>query len=146
MNHGRGALEILSDAAVLGALARAWADSQPGLTRGYEQGGFIVMEPTGKLSVDRWPTGQSDGITVPEHEGCAFRGLPIVATFHTHPNTGANYLQEPGETDKRGVQDDANLKGQMYVGEFVIAQEMVYLVAPDGTVQALDRRSALRIE
>ena len=82
-------------------------------------------------------------ITVPSHAGCAVDGLPIVATFHTHPNTGADFLQEPGETDKRGVRDDADLKGSLYVGEFVIADEMIYLITPSGALRELDARAEL---
>jgi hypothetical protein len=52
-------------------------------------------------------------------------------------------LQEPGETDKRGVRDDADLKSTLYVGEFVIADEMIYLVTPGGGVRELDRRTEL---
>jgi hypothetical protein len=59
----------------------------------------------------------------------------IVASFHTHPNTGADFLQEPSETDKRAVRDDPDLKSAAYVGEFVIAQETIYRITPDGQVR-----------
>ena len=61
----------------------------------------------------------------------------IIATFHTHPNTGSNYLQEPGETDRRAVCDDPDLKGMAYVGEFVISQATIYLIAPSGQVREM---------
>jgi proteasome lid subunit RPN8/RPN11 len=67
----------------------------------------------------------------------------IVATFHTHPNTGSDYLQEPSETDRRAVQDDPDLKGEFYVGEFVIAQETIYLIAPSGQVSEVGDTKAL---
>jgi hypothetical protein len=35
-----------------------------------------------------------------------YDGKDIVASFHTHPNTGSDYLQEPSETDKRGITDE----------------------------------------
>jgi hypothetical protein len=41
-------------------------------------------------------------------------------------------LQEPSETDKRAVRDDPDLKGNDYVGEFVISQAVIYLVSPAG--------------
>ena len=66
--------------------------------------------------------------------------LPI---FHTHPNTGPDFLQEPSETDTRGVRDDADLKGALYIGEFVIADEMIYLITPSGAVREIDRREEL---
>jgi hypothetical protein len=60
-----------------------------------------------------------------------------VATFHTHPNTGNDYLQEPSETNKRAVRDDPNLKGMFYIGEFVISEAKVYLIALDGQVSEI---------
>ena len=59
----------------------------------------------------------------------------IVASFHTHPNTGTDFLQEPSETDKRAVRDDPDLQGGAYVGEFVIARETIYFITPDGQVR-----------
>jgi hypothetical protein len=73
-------------------------------------------------------------------------GNPIVASFHTHPNTGADFLQEPSETDKRAVRDDPDLKGADYVGEFVIAQGTIYLIAPNGQVREVADTQALFAE
>jgi len=67
----------------------------------------------------------------------------IVASFHTHPNTGTDFLQEPSETDKRAVRDDPDLKGAAYVGEFVIARETIYLITPDGQVREVADPHAL---
>jgi hypothetical protein len=136
-------LDILRYEAVRLGIAKAWVESKPGLAGGHEEGGFIVLEGEDKLSLRRWQAGEADRIRVPGHQGCEVNGMPIVATFHTHPNTGPDYLQEPGETDKRGVRDDAELKGSQYVGEFVVANETVYLIAPSGTVRELDSCSEL---
>ncbi|HEY1717259.1 MAG TPA: hypothetical protein VGH42_03075 [Verrucomicrobiae bacterium] len=136
-------LDLLREPEVRETLSEAWKESQPGLTGGHEEGGFIVLDENDKLSVRRWPKGESNLIRVPDHPGCETGGLPIVATFHTHPNTGADFLQEPGETDKRGVRDDVNLKGPLYIGEFVIADEMVYLITPGGAVREIDARAEL---
>jgi hypothetical protein len=76
----------------------------------------------------------SDLIDVPEHPSCMFEELQIVASFHTHPNTGPDYLQAPSQSDKRGVRDDLDLKGADYIGELVISARLIYLVQPDGTV------------
>lgn len=134
---------ILADPAVRGALLAAWVESVPGSLGGHEEGGFVLLESDGSLSVSRWPRGAQDTIRVPAHAGCKFGGLEIVASFHTHPNLGSDYLQEPGETDKRGVRDDADLKGSEYVGELVIANEMIYLVTPAGTVREVGERTNL---
>jgi hypothetical protein len=80
---------------------------------------------------------EQDTIILPLHPNCKIGENDIIATFHTHPNTGSNYLQEPGETDKRAVRDDPDLKGSAYVGEFVISQATIYLVAPSGQVREM---------
>ncbi len=69
-----------------------------------------------------------------------------MASFHTHPNTGAEFLQEPSETDKRAVRDDPDLKGASYIGEFVIAQEAIYLITPNGGVREVVATHALFTE
>jgi hypothetical protein len=73
-------------------------------------------------------------------------GNTIVASFHTHPNTGTDFLQEPSETDKRAVRDDPDLKGGAYIGEFVITQEKIYLVAPSGQVREMTDTQAFFAE
>ena len=143
MNQPPKPLDILHDAVIRAALAEAWNESEPGVTGGHEEGGFIVRGEDGRLTVRRWPKGEGNRIKVPAHAECAVDGRPIVATFHTHPNPGPEFLQEPSETDRRGVRDDADLKGPLYIGEFVIADEMIYLVTPSGAVRELDRRADL---
>ncbi len=136
-------LAILSDPGVRAALAQAWRDSRPGLTGGHEEGGFILRDLAGNLSVLRWPKGEQDVIILPPHPNCKIGGQDIVATFHSHPNTGSDYLQEPGETDRRAVRDDPDLKGQAYVGEFVISQETIYQVEPSGQVNKVGKTSEI---
>ena len=143
MNKSLRPLDILHCGAVRLALAATWLESKPGFAGGHEEGGFIVLDGEGNLSVQGWRSGEGNRIRVPEHRGCVTDGLPIVATFHTHPNIGTDYLQEPGETDKRGVRDDVELKGSSYVGELVIANENIYLITPSGTVRELGGRAEL---
>jgi len=112
----------------------AWEDSQPGPTGGHEEGGFILRDSAGDLSIERWPHGQQNAIVVPPHPNCRTNDRDIAATFHTHPNTGSDYLQEPCETDRRAVRDDPHLKGSFYEGEFVISAQTVYLIARTGQV------------
>ena len=69
--------------------------------------------------------------------------MEIVASFHSHPNTGPDALQEPGETDRRAVRDDPDLKDHEYVGEFVLSEETVYLVTPAGQVREIGNRQAI---
>ena len=100
---------------------------------------FYECFSTEKACIDylwrfRWPKGAQDTIILPPHLNCRMGENDIVATFHTHPNIGGDYLQEPGETDKRAVRDDPDLKGTAYVGEFVISQATIHLIMPDGQV------------
>jgi hypothetical protein len=134
---------MLSEPVVQAGLRAAWEDSQPGASGGHEEGGFIVRESTGRLEVVRWPRGAENTINVPPHMGGKYGGKPIVASFHTHPNTGSDYLQEPSETDILAVQDDPDLGSSAYVGEFVISQEAIYLVHKSGSVSDLGRTSEL---
>lgn len=128
---------ILNDDLVKASLKQAWADSQPGSMIAHEEGGFVLRDSSGVLFVSRWPKGAQNEIRVPPHSGCKVGEDEIVASFHTHPNTGSGYLQEPSETDKRAVRNDPNLKGANYVGEFVISQDTIYLVTPTGQVREL---------
>lgn len=124
----------LNDPTIRAALKQAWEDSRPGFTGGHEEGGFILRDSAGNLSVVRWSKGAQNSIILPPHPNCKIGESDIVATFHTHPNTGRDYLQQPSETDKRAVRDAPDLKGEFYEGEFVISQERIYLIAPNGQV------------
>jgi len=137
---------VLSDTNVRSALQQAWTDSNPGVTGGHEEGGFIVKDDSDNLRVIRWSNGFQDTITVPPHRDCKIDDLEIVASFHTHPNTGSDHLQEPSETDKRAVRDDPDLKGTEYVGEFVISQAIIFLVSPAGQVREMDGTQAVFTE
>jgi len=128
---------ILNDPAVLAALKQAWQDSHPGVAGGQEEGGFILRDASGKLSAVRWPKGAQDTIILSPHLNCKIGENDIVATFHTHPNIGSDYFQEPGQTDKRAVRDDPDLKGTAYVGEFVISQATTYIIMPNGQVREM---------
>ncbi len=134
---------ILDAAIVRAALKQAWEDSQPGVAGGHEEGGFILQDPAGNFSVVRWRQGAQNTIILPPHPNCKIGENDIAATFHTHPNTGSDYLQEPSETDKRAVRDDPDLKGGFYVGEFVISQATIYLIAPDGRVSEVGETPTL---
>lgn len=129
---------ILNSPDVRATLKQAWLDSNPGISGGQEEGGFILQNPDGGLSVVRWPRGKQNEISLLPHPNCKIGEDEIIASFHTHPNTGSDYLQEPSETDKRAVRDDPDLKGESYVGEFVISAETIYLITPAGRVRELN--------
>lgn len=91
----------------------------------------------GRLRIVRWSRGEQNAILLPPHADCRIGEHDIIATFHTHPNTGPDFLQEPSETDRRAVQDDPDLKSADYGGEFVISQQTLYLITPNGRVSEL---------
>lgn len=144
MSHGPTTL--LDVPTIRAALRECWEDSQAGPAGGHEEGGFILRDPMGKLSVLRWPKRVQDSITVPSHANCKIGDNDIVATFHSHPNTGSDYLQEPAETDKRAVRDDPDLKGGSYAGEFVISQSRIYLITPNGQLNEVAQTEVLLME
>ena len=128
---------LLAIEALREELWAAWTESLPGATEGHEEGGFIVLNADGITTIVRWPKGEGNRILVPPHERCRVNGCPILASFHTHPNTGPEYLQEPSESDICGVSMDEDLKAADYLGEVVISAERIYLVRPDGLVHEL---------
>ncbi|MDZ7292816.1 MAG: Mov34/MPN/PAD-1 family protein [candidate division KSB1 bacterium] len=134
---------LLEEPLVVEAFKQTWLDSQPGHGSGHEEGGFILRDAHGNLSVKRWPQGEQNIITVPPHPNCKIEDCEIIATFHTHPNTGNDFLQEPSETDRRAVRDDPNLKSPGYEGEYVISQQLIYLVAANGQVSIIGNTRAL---
>jgi hypothetical protein len=134
---------VLSDQGVVEAFRRAWHESKPGTIGGHEEGGFVVKNADGALTVVRWPRGVLDRIEVPEHPGGQFQGTVIIATFHTHPNTGPEYQQEPSLTDVRAVRDDPDLRRAEYEGEYVISQDIMYGILPGGEIEAVGQTTVL---
>jgi hypothetical protein len=124
--------EILQNPVIADELKRAWLDSEPNFSGGHEEGGFIVMDFFWDMRVIRWEKGTNNKIVLPPHKNCFVRGNDIIALFHTHPNTGEDFQQEPSLTDIRAVRDDFDLKGEFYLGEFVISEENVYLIESSG--------------
>ena len=120
---------LLRELLICDALAQAWLQSNPGIDGGHEEGGFIVLDANGSFRVVRWPNSAQRAIVVPAHPECRINGMEIVPSFHTHPNTGSDAIQEPDATDRRAVRDDRDLKHPGYIGEFVLSEQSVYLVA-----------------
>jgi hypothetical protein len=139
-------VSVLNDVSVCAQLRQTWLDSQPDTIDAHEEGGFVLQQVDGSFVVERWPRGVQNRITVPSHPGGLRGGLRIVATFHTHPNTGVNYRQEPGRTDILGVLSDPHLSHAEYEGEYVISLALIYLIHRDGRVETVgDTKSLLTI-
>ena len=105
----------------------------------HEEGGFILRAADGTYVVERWPKGAQNEIEVPPHAKSCRAGLPIVGTFHTHPNPAPDFQQEPSLTDVRAVRGDPDLGGREYEGEYVISEEMVYRILKTGDVQEIGK-------
>lgn len=130
-------MSVLDDEIIRGLLLQAWQDSQPGTIAAHEEDGFVLRNTDGSLVVERWPRGAHNQIVVPSHPGGKRMELSIVATFHTHPNTGPEYQQEPSLTDIRAVRNDPDLGHPEYEGEFVISSEWIYRIQRNGQVKAV---------
>ena len=124
--------EILENQTILAELKKAWFDSEPNVSGGHEEGGFVVADDFKNLSIIRWTKGTQNEIILPPHKNCFVGGKDVIASFHTHPNTGEDFQQEPSLTDLRAVRDDFDLKGEFYLGEFVISEQNIYLIEPSG--------------
>jgi hypothetical protein len=133
---------VLDDNTVRGLLLQSWQESQPGTAAAHEEGGFVLRNIDGSLGIERWPRGAQNQIVVPPHPGGKRGGLSIIATFHTHPNAGSEYQQEPSLTDIRAVRDDPDLAHPEYEGEYVIASGWIYRVNRTGQVEAVEETKA----
>ena len=133
LDHGTIRLEI----------RRAWEESQPNTTDAHEEGGFILDAGDGSFTVERWPRGSRNRLRIPAFFDGMWNGKRIVATFHTHPNSGPRYFQEPSPTDVAAVRDDPHLKNPWFEGEYVISLALVYRILPPGAVESVGATAAL---
>lgn len=136
-------MSFFDDDTVRGLLLQAWQQSWPGTVAAHEEGGFVLLNADGSLSVERWPRGAQNEIFVPPHFGGKRGELPVVATFHTHPNPGAEFQQEPSLTDIRAVRSDPDLSHPEYEGEFVIASASIYRIRKNGDVDIIGETNAV---
>lgn len=137
---------VLNDGRICELLLQAWQESQPGTASAHEEGGFILRDADGSRTLERWPRGKQNQIVVPPHPGGTRGHRLIVATFHTHPNPGADFQQEPSLTDIRAVRDDPDLDHPDYEGEYVIALEWIYRIRKNGQVEMVAQtKTALKI-
>jgi hypothetical protein len=134
---------LLADETVRQELRRAWEESEPGVIGGHEEGGFICVAVNGDYVIDRWTRVLKSEIQIPPHPGGKRNNEAIVATFHTHPNTGRGYYQAPGTQDRAIVRNDPNLRHSEYVGEFVVSQQKIYFILPSGSVLVLGQTEQL---
>ena len=49
-------------------LKSAWEDSNPSISDGHEEGGFIVIDENENLRIIRWEKGKQNQILLPPHQ------------------------------------------------------------------------------
>lgn len=127
--------ELLDEATIRSALRDALLDSRPGTKAPIEQGGFIVRDSgTLRPVVRRLNIGQADSFQIPLCPDGKFQGEQILGSFHTHPNTGPLWQEEPSRQDIRLVTEYPETVGRWH---FVIGPERTYCIVNDGTVRTL---------
>lgn len=132
MRNHPTATELLGDVGVIDQLRRAYHESGVGTHRPIEQGGFIVRDPaSGVAKVIRLPARDRDSLAYPICADGMYQGRQIIGSFHTHPNTGTEWRQEPSAQDIRLSLDYSETMGPH---QFVIAREKIYHIDNDGVV------------
>ena len=133
--------ELLADANVLAGMRQAFEESDAGKSIAREQGGFLVRDPqTGSFAVVRLPSSQRDRLEYPICPNGLFQGREIVGSFHTHPNTGREWRQEPGRQDIRLSIEYPETMGPH---QFVISRETTYHIDNEGVVSKCGKTAEL---
>jgi proteasome lid subunit RPN8/RPN11 len=126
---------LLDDVTIKIAIRQALLESLPGTDQPTEQGGFIVRDATTlKPVVRRLSVGQADSFQIPLCPDGRFHGEEIIGSFHTHPNIGPEWQEEPSRQDIRLVTEYPETVGAIH---FVIGMARTYSIANDGTVNVL---------
>jgi len=125
------AAEILADPNVQEGMRQAWEDSDDGGPNDHEEGGYIVRNPDGSLEVVRVPTGDEDSLSFDIHPSGTIGDQEIVGSFHTHPNTGTTYDDEPSQED---MDASTNHPETMGPHQFVLSPNDVYHIDNSGNV------------
>lgn len=132
MKNRPTATDLLGYTGLIDQLRRAYEESGVGTDRPLEQGGFIVRDSvSGDVEVVRLPARERDSLAFPICADGMYRGKQIVGSFHTHPNTGTEWRQEPSVQDIRLSQDYPDTMGKH---QFVIAEKKIYHIDSDGVV------------
>jgi len=133
--------ELLADPNVIAAMREAFEESDVGGPIPIEQGGFILRHPeTGDLVVERLPSVGRDSFSYPICSDGRYNGKEIVGTFHTHPNTGSDWTQEPSPQDIRLSKEFPETMGSH---QFVVSVETIYHIDNEGDVSEACRTGEL---
>lgn len=137
--------ELLDHSSVIVGLRQAFVESDVGGLHPTEQGGFLVRDaPTGFITVIRLPSSARDSLSYPHCPNGQYQGQDIVGSFHTHPNTGKEWRQEPSPQDIRLSKEYPETTG---THQIVISRDQVYRIDNDGLVTVVGRTAeVLKLE
>lgn len=129
------ATDLLADPNVVAGMRKAFEESDAGGSEPVEQGGFILRHPeTGELAVERLPSQHRSSLRYPICSGGTYRGKEIVGSFHTHPNTGSEWMQEPSPQDVRVSKEYPETMGPH---QFVFSATTAYHIDNEGLVSEI---------
>lgn len=137
--------ELLAHPSVVVGMREAYVESDVGGSRPKEQGGFLVRDSqTAFITVRRLPSSAHDSLSYPLCPNGLYQGQEIVGSFHTHPNIGKEWRQEPSPQDIRLSKEYPETMG---THQFVISRETIYHINNDGLVTVVGRTAeVLKLE
>ena len=129
--------ELLAHPRVVAGMRQAYVESDVGGSHPQEQGGFLVRDvQTGFPTVTRLPSSAHDSLSYPLSPNGLYQGQEIIGSFHTHPNTGKEWRQEPSPQDIRLSKEYPETMG---LHQFVISREKIYVIDNGGQVTVVGR-------
>ena len=137
MSQSLSVTELLAQPKVIAGFRQAYDDSDVGGSHPFEQGGFLLRDShSGEVVVTRLPSSERDSMSYPLCPDGQYQGQAIVGSFHTHPNTGKEWRQEPSPQDIRLAKDYPETMGPH---QFVISRDTIYHIDNNGVVTAVGR-------
>jgi hypothetical protein len=126
---------LIHEPIVKAAMRDAIERSKFGPSGGHEEGAFILRASDGQLRIEWWTSGRRRRVGASYYADGKIGDCEIVGSFHTHPNTDPDYVQEPSDTDRDIVAENPKAWGE----HFVISQEFIYHIGSDGKVTIVGR-------
>jgi hypothetical protein len=117
-------------------MIQAKNDSNFGSAEKHEEGGLILKDKNGNLSTQAWPAGETDRLIPPSHPDGGVGDKEIVGSYHTHPNIGSDYRQEPSQADINWVVNNPKNAGNKH---FVISEKKIYKIDIQGNVTVVGK-------
>ncbi len=137
MPRSLSVMELLALPQVIVGFRQAYEESDVGGSQPIEQGGFLLCDSdSGEVVVKRLPSSERDSLGYPLCSDGKYQGQEIVGSFHTHPNTGQEWRQEPSPQDIRLSKDFPETMGPH---QFVISRDTIYHIDNNGIVIAIGR-------